>query len=102
MNAKDTYEAKVVRAQLAPLFEKARKECLWFYCSYQQMWLSPNELEKANAKGRLLWGAVNWTLRPFEELEEQLVKDIQKANEALERFRQRVIKEYKEDGRKAQ
>lgn len=56
---------------LAPLFQKAEREGLWFYCSYQQLWFTPAELREQHKKGRFIWGPVNWQLRmPRERLEE--------------------------------
>lgn len=51
-----------VLAELAPLFERARAEGLWFHCSYQDLWFTPDDLEAAHANGRFVWGAVNWKL----------------------------------------
>lgn len=48
---------------LEPLFEKAERDGLWFFCHYQAMWFSPRELRKEHANGRLAWGPVNWVLR---------------------------------------
>ena len=62
-----------VRAQIcesmAPLFEKAEKEGLWFRSPYQDLWFSPAELKAHQAKGNFCWGPVNWELRdPAERL----------------------------------
>jgi hypothetical protein len=62
-------QTKEILDGLQPLFDKAEKEGLWFYCSYQQLWFSPNELKNEQSNGRFLWGAVNWQLRdPHEKL----------------------------------
>jgi hypothetical protein len=56
---------------LKPLFEKAEREGLWFYTSYQDLWFAPAELKQAQKEGRFVWGAVNWILRnPQERLSE--------------------------------
>lgn len=53
------------------LFEKARKDGLWFHCSYQDLWFTPDQLEAEQKAGRFRWGRVNWTLRdPHERLEQ--------------------------------
>ena len=59
---KMTEHEKIVNG-LKPLFEKAKKEGLWFNCHYQDLWFSPEELEERQAKGEFMWGAVNWTLK---------------------------------------
>lgn len=60
-----------ILASLAPLFDKARAEGLWFWSSYQDMWFSPDELAKLQAQGSFVWGVANWKLRdPHEYLAE--------------------------------
>lgn len=56
---------------LEPLFERAEREGLWFYCSYQSLWFSPAQLRAAHKDGRFIWGPMNWQLRvPRERVEE--------------------------------
>ena len=56
---------------LNPLYEKAEKERLWFFCDYQNLWYSPKELRQLQSEGRFVWGAANWKLRnPMERVEE--------------------------------
>ena len=52
---------KKILARLAPLLKKACEEGLWFNCKYHfnYLWLSPDELEDANSKGKFLWEADN-------------------------------------------
>lgn len=52
---------------LEPLFEEAEKSGLWFYAKYQSIWLHPKELRAEHAKGKFVWGPVNWILRNPEE-----------------------------------
>lgn len=64
-------ETKTTLESLQPLFERAKREGLWFYTSYQDLWFAPDELEKQQKAGRFCWGAVNWKLRnPQERLNE--------------------------------
>jgi hypothetical protein len=72
---------------LAEMIEQARHEKKWFYCDYQGLWFSPDELEKHNANGRFLWGPINWQLRDPRERAEQLDHQI----ETLRRERDRII-----------
>lgn len=61
---------------LKPLFEKAKRENLWFYNENKDIWFSPEELIEEQKQGYYMWGVVNWELRsPYEklhELEDQL------------------------------
>ena len=62
-------EEQMTLDSLQPLFERAEREGLWFNCSYQDLWFSPNELRELHKKSRFVWGAKNWSLRdPSERL----------------------------------
>lgn len=64
-------EKAAILADLKPLFDEARASGKWFWCNYQDLWFSPDQLAAAQASGRFLWGAVNWKLRdPTERIEE--------------------------------
>ncbi len=65
-------EKQVILNSLQPLFEKAEREGLWFNCSYQDLWFSPNELKKLHKENRFVWGAQNWSLRNPKERLNQL------------------------------
>ena len=70
--------------EMEGLFKRAKEEGLWFWCHYQDLWFSPDELRKAQADGRFRWGAVNWKLRdPREQvkkLERQAAEKLSEAN----------------------
>lgn len=68
--------ADPIAQSLAPLFERADREGLWFYCYYQGMWFSPAELRGHQATGRFRWGAVNWVLRDPKELLESARRSV--------------------------
>ena len=54
---------------LQELIAQARQEGKWLHCSYQDMWFSPDELEKENSNGKFRWDSSNFQLRnPDEEL----------------------------------
>lgn len=75
---------------MQPLFERARKEKLWFYTPYQGIWFSPRELAIAQAEGRFMWSAQNWQLaNPVEHLE-QLDRERARAESVYEQFRERL------------
>lgn len=60
-------ERELILKSLEPLFETAERYGLLFYCSYQNLWFTPEELRKEQWKGRFIWGACNWKLRkPYE------------------------------------
>lgn len=64
-------EVERIKEGLAPLFVEARTKGLWFWCRYQDLWFSPDQLEAEHASGKFVWGAVNWQLRdPMERLRE--------------------------------
>jgi len=57
-------------SEMEALIRQAESEGKWLWCSYQDLWFSPQELRKAQAEGRFQWGPVNWKLRfPAEKLE---------------------------------
>ncbi len=49
------------------MFKQARAEGKWFWCHYQDLWFSPDALEKEQAAGSYRWGVVNWKLRDPKE-----------------------------------
>lgn len=60
-----------IREELASMSEAARADNLWFYCGYQNLWLSPYRLDQLQQEGAYRWPAGCWTLRdPRERLEE--------------------------------
>lgn len=75
---------------LQDLINDARSRGLWLRCSYQNLWFSPDELEKYNREGQFRWGIVNFTLRnPHERLDE-LCEDLARQHEGIETFRERM------------
>ena len=75
---------------LAPLFERADAEVLWFFSPYQRLWFSPDELRRHHANGKFRWSAVNWQLRNPQERLDELGRAIDEAIEAKERFAARL------------
>ena len=73
---------------LQPMFDRARKEHLWFHCSYDDIWLTPDELAGLHKEGRLIWGPDNWELRDPQELidqKERLIKTTQESIRDIQR-----------------
>ena len=83
-------EKQEILDSLRPLFERARKDGLWFHCGYQALWFSPDELEKANAEGRFIWGPINWTLRDPQEHVAYLARKVVGSLEEVRRFEERL------------
>lgn len=74
---------------LHSLIQNARSQRLWLWCSYQNLWFSPDELEAKNNEGKFLWGPVNWKLRDPKEHIQQLEQDVECAEDALAIFKMR-------------
>lgn len=75
---------------LQHLYDDAKASGRWFWCRYQDMWFTPDELKQANAEGRFRWGPVNWRLRDPNERLEEIDKEIQCLQEQRELFKQRI------------
>lgn len=76
-----------VENDLRKLIRRAIDNRKWLFCQYQSLWLSPDELAEANARGRFLWGVVNWKLRDPQEHVDEINAQIA----GLERQRQSVL-----------
>ena len=83
-------EKFTILAGLKPMFKEARTKGLWFFCRYQSLWFSPDELEAAHKEGRFVWGKVNWMLRDPLERVAQLNKEIRNAEAEKEQFLKRL------------
>jgi len=75
-------ERETILAGLQPLFEEARREGKWFWCAYQDLWFTPDDLAAEHAKGSFIWGAANWRLR---DPREKLAQEEAEAKAAAER-----------------
>ena len=75
---------------LKPLFDKARKEKLWFYCGYQGMWFAPDELEAYHKDNKFVWGAVNWQLRNPKEQLDNLKMIVENSQKNVVDFKERM------------
>lgn len=73
------------------MFEEAWAKGLWFFSDYQRLWLSPDELEKANRKGRLWWGPVNWVLRDPGERIVELMRERQENLKEIESIHRKIL-----------
>ena len=72
------------------MFKDAYEDELWFYCSYQALWFSPDELKAAQQEGMFKWGAQNFTLRDPGEHIIELEKSVANVQKTLADFKERV------------
>jgi hypothetical protein len=77
---------------MQPLFEEARRTGLWFHCSYQDLWFSPDELRSEHAKGSFRWGPSNWTLRDPKEMLVSAKKELERSAERFADLTERLRK----------
>lgn len=80
----------VIKQELKQLIQQANAQGKWLHCHYQDIWLSPAELAAQNAEGKLLWSAINWTLRDPNNKLEQLKRAVVVAIEEKQRFIERM------------
>jgi hypothetical protein len=48
--------------ELAGLIAEAESKGLWISSRYQELWFSPDELRRNNARGAFLWSRDNWKI----------------------------------------
>lgn len=87
-----TPQGQINLDSLAPLFERADREGLWFTCTYQSLWFSPAELRAQHAKGSFLWDARNWSLCNPQDLVTQLQSRADAAREEVAKLKLRIAK----------
>ena len=90
----ETKEQKIANiiAELQPLFKEAEEKGLWFYCNYQNLWFSPEELRELHNNGKFIWGLPNWMLRNPNEKLTALRKNCANAEKEYEDFKNRLTK----------
>ena len=84
--------SREVTEGLAPMFEEAIEKGLWFHCSYQDIWMSPEDLKQSQSEGLYRWGAVNWRLEDPQIHLKQLESRATSARSAVEAFGKRINK----------
>lgn len=84
----DHYTDAVLFA-LNKLIDRAEAEGKWLHTSPRSklpaMWVSPADLRRENAAGRLIWGPSNWVLRDPAEYVAEAQADVDRALAELER-----------------
>ncbi len=81
------------KVDLSSLIGRAHQQGLWLWCSYLDLWFSPEELEAENRQGRFRWGEINWELRDPQECITTLTKRLTDTENSLTNFRRRVGQE---------
>jgi hypothetical protein len=85
-----TEQGKLALKELEPLFERAEKEKLWFYSSYQGLWFSPKELKEEHENGKFIWGAGNWQLLDPQTEIDSMLRRIENTKKEIELFKKRI------------
>lgn len=70
--------------------DQAKKEGKWLRVHYQDLWYSPEQLEKENATGNFRWDANNFELRDPREKLKQLQEKLDAALEEYERYKKLI------------
>jgi hypothetical protein len=76
--------------ELQPLLDQAIQEKKWFFCNYQQMWISPKEIVEYWGNNRFLWEASNWKLRDPQERLEEILARISGLNKEIVSIKSRI------------
>ena len=78
---------------LAPLFERAEADALWFVSTrYPYLWLASAELLEEQARGNFLWEACLWQLADPRARLDRLELEAHRAQSALNSFRARLAR----------
>lgn len=91
-NSKDR---KRIAEGLAPLFERACSEGLWFNANYQNIWFSPKELIEKLERGNFWWGVANWALYPPSAYLAAKQREVDAAIQELSEAQERIGRESK-------
>jgi len=89
---KELMSKELILKELEPLFKRAREQNLWFHCNYQDLWFTPEELEKTQEKGRFVWGAINWELKDPTEKLQGLQNKVKRAQKDYDEFQLKLYK----------
>ena len=83
-------DKRAILDSLEPLFTEAKAKGLFFRSNYQGFLLSPDELRKEHANGRLIWGPVNWELVDPRTKSEELKEKIKSAENELANWNRKI------------
>lgn len=95
IQTKWTFPKKVRKAvdekAMNQLIDQAEQEGKWLHCHYQDIWVSPKELQEQQAKGQFRWGVDNWEIRDPEERLQYLERETERAKKECDVFRGRIL-----------
>lgn len=83
-------EKQKILESLRPMIEKAKECGLWFHCKYQDLWITPQQLEKHHAKGEFIWGVCNWELRDPNDKINQLLSNIRDIEKEIDYYNRKI------------
>ena len=74
-----------IAAELAPLFDEARRTGAWFFHGGPSgpLWFSPDHLAELQARGSYCWDATCWALRNPREWLEDAERRLKQAQEEV-------------------
>lgn len=75
------------------MIAEARRQGLWLHCPHQDLWFSPDRLERENRDGKFRWGPMNWKLRDPNEYAELAERRAARAADEAKRIRALVESE---------
>lgn len=79
---------------LTALILQARAEGKWLWVSYQDLWFTPDELARDNARGAFRWAPENFRLRDPSELLDQANWRVEAAVRERDSIMVRIAREH--------
>jgi hypothetical protein len=76
--------------RMRSLISEAKRRKLWLHHTSREVWISPGELEAANAKGEMLWGHLYWEVRDPMVLARLISAQIESRKEDLKNLMIRI------------
>lgn len=83
---------QVDRDTLDDMFSEARRTGKWFWCGYQDLWFSPDDLEAEQKASKFIWSAVNWKLRAPQERLAEAQRRTERAKAAEDRIAAKIAR----------
>ena len=86
-------EMKLIEGGLYDLADEAEMKRLWLFCSYQQLWFSPQEIREKCKRGEP-FSKQNWSLRDPNELLEEIDREIKEMETRWDTILERMKTSY--------
>ena len=83
-------DGKEIVSELDALKAEARANGFYLHCSYQDIWMTPDQLDAENKAGRFRWSAENWRVRDPAERTARLENAVKNAQDELDSWRVEV------------